>query len=1223
MLDTKLSVRWASVMLSIFAIGAGAVWAQEDITQPGDVIFASSANSPPSEGVANAVDNKTTKYLNFDSGRDGTQIGRFSPSGFSITPGVGLTHVTGVRMQSANDADGRDPNVVLLEGSNDTITNYSGGRWETIATINNIAAGFTSRFQTQTFNFENAKPYKSYRWTVQSVRDMNNGCCMQIAEVELLGTVVPQDVTQPGDTIYASSANSPPSEGVANAIDNKTTKYLNFDSGRDGNQIGRFSPSGFAVTPAIGRTLVTGITMQSANDADGRDPNVMLLEGSNDTNITSFTTGTWEPITTISNIAAGFTARFQEQTFLFDNVKPYNSYRWTVQSVRDMNNGCCMQIAEVQLLGSSAPQDITQPGDLILASSANSPPSEGVANAIDNKTTKYLNFDSGRDGNQIGRFSPSGFAVQPAIGATRVIGMSLQSANDADGRDPDVVLLEGSNDDVLASYSAGTWTPITTVSNIAAGFTARFQKQEFYFENAASYKNYRWTVQRVRDMNNGCCMQIAEVELLAVTTAAPASARFLAQPTDTPALEGQSATFYVTLNGPWPVQWFKNDVAIPGATRTSFTTEPVTAVNQTNVYTVQILGRETSTPVRALLFTPPATKSLAISFEGGGANGAPTSVSTNAVIGVWPQAYWNNAAGATGDLPTTDPDGNPVPFTLSDGTETTITVNYAANGTWGAGTGVEAPTDRMLNGLIGADETGDDANTITFANVPAGSHSVLIYVVSPPLQVQNVSYTIGATTYYVRAMNSDEYNAAPGFYRGASTDQNNPTLANFVRFDNVQPEGGAGGSITLSFKTLTTANEATGVNGIQLILNAPAAGAPPAITAQPQSTVAAAGGTARLSVTATGQGLTYQWRKNGRNLPNGGNVSGANTATLTISNFGEGDVGVYSVAIFSQAGSVVSKNAAVNLSNFSVTDANVVYLPFNESSGTTVANSATGGQAGTVNGTASWGAGKIANAFTFDGATYVNVPNFTKPARFIGVSLWVNADATSAADVSFVRNAVGDLVVGGATAGLFDFGLVADANDGSLHLQAQLAVGPAVLTVTDPAPFTLGAWHHVAFSADGAQIHLYKDGVEVAARDYTLDLLNTPVVQFLTVGGGVTVDPNDGTVALDPENAFFGKVDDLAIWNRSLTPDEVGKIFTAGNQGQALTTVQLDPPVTDEVELELTRSGGNITISWTGTGFRLQASDRVDTGYADVPGVTGTSFTTATTGGPRFFRLIK
>src|SRR6185503_3993217 len=59
---------------------------------------------------------------------------------------------------------------------------------------------------------------------------------------------------------------------------------------------------------------------------------------------------------------------------------------------------------------------ITQPGDLIFASSDNSRRSEGAAKAIDNdKATKYLNWDSGRDGNQIGTFSPSGFAVQPAV----------------------------------------------------------------------------------------------------------------------------------------------------------------------------------------------------------------------------------------------------------------------------------------------------------------------------------------------------------------------------------------------------------------------------------------------------------------------------------------------------------------------------------------------------------------------------------------------------------------------------------------------------------------------------------------------------------------------------------------------------------------------------------------------------------------------------------------
>ncbi|HEX7862942.1 MAG TPA: LamG-like jellyroll fold domain-containing protein [Verrucomicrobiae bacterium] len=1209
-------MRRAAVGLSVGIAAAITAFAQQDVTQPGDVVFASSANSPPSEGVANAIDNKTTKYLNFDSGRDGNTIGNFSPSGFTVTPGVGLTRVTGISLQSANDAQDRDPDVIIIEGSNGSVTNYSGGTWEAIATISNAAAGFTNRFQTQVFTFDNEKPYKSYRIIFDRVRNIANGCCMQVAEVELLGTVVPQDVTQPGDVIFASSANSPPSEGVANAIDNKTTKYLNFDSGRDGNQIGNFSPSGFAVSPAIGRTLISGITMQSANDAQDRDPEVVLIEGSNDTNLTSYAAGNWTQITTLSNVAAGFTARFQEQTFLFDNVQPYNHYRVTFQRVRNIANGCCMQVAEVQLLGTSAPQDITQPGDLIFASSANSPPSEGVANAIDNKTTKYLNFDSGRDGNQIGNFSPSGFAVQPAIGATRIIGMALQSANDAQDRDPEVVLIEGSNDTNLTSYASGTWTPITTISNIAAGFTNRFQRQEFYFENEVSYRNYRWTAQRVRNIANGCCMQVAEVELLAVTVGAPASARFLSQPSDTPTLLGQSATFYTTLNGPWPVQWYKNEVLIPGATRTSYTTEPVTAENQTNVYTVQIVGRETSVPVRAIVFTPSATDSIGINFIGGGANGAPTDVNTNLVIGVWPQAYWNNAGGASGDLPTTDIDGNLIPVLQSDGTESTITVNYLANGTWGAGTGVDTPTERLLNGNMGADEVGDEPNTITFGNVPAGNHSVLIYVVSPPLQVQNVSYNIGSTTYYVRAMNSDEYNAAPGFYRGSSTDANNPTVASFVRFDNVQPDGN--GQIVLTFDTLTTANEATGVNAIQLVLNAPAVGAPPTITQQPASTVAAAGGTARLSVVATGSSLTYQWRKNGRNLSNGGNVSGATSPNLTISNFGDTDVAVYNVAVFSPAGSVVSRNASVNLSTFQVTEGASVYLPLNETAGTTADNAV--GTDGTVNGTATWGAGKIANAFTFDGSTYITVPNFTKPTRFMGVSAWVNADPSTAATVSFIRNAVGGLSTAGTNSGLFDLGLVLDDTTGLVHLRGQVAVGPAVLEVIDPNPFTVGQWQHVALSVDGAQIRLFKNGTEVASRDYTFDLLNTPAVQFLTLGGGIVYD-EFGTQSLDPANAFIGRLDDVALATRNLTTEEVGKIFTQGNLGQPITSVQLTQPQQD-ITVDIEQSGNNLTITWDGPG-RLQSSATVDGTYADVQGATGTSYTTTATGPMRFYQVVR
>src|SRR5439155_27187230 len=77
----------------------------------------------------------------------------------------------------------------------------------------------------------------------------------------------PSDITQPGDPIVPTSNNSPGSEGVANAIDNQPTKYLNFDK----------LNTGFTVTPSVGATLVTGLSLTSANDALERDPASFLL----------------------------------------------------------------------------------------------------------------------------------------------------------------------------------------------------------------------------------------------------------------------------------------------------------------------------------------------------------------------------------------------------------------------------------------------------------------------------------------------------------------------------------------------------------------------------------------------------------------------------------------------------------------------------------------------------------------------------------------------------------------------------------------------------------------------------------------------------------------------------------------------------------------------------------------------------------------------------------
>jgi hypothetical protein len=56
----------------------------------------------------------------------------------------------------------------------------------------------------------------------------------------------------------------------------------------------------------------------------------------------------------------------------------------------------------------------------------------------------------------------------------------------------------------------------------------------------------------------------------------------------------------------------------------------------------------------------------------------------------------------------------------------------------------------------------------------------------------------------------------------------------------------------------------------------------PSIVTAPTNQTACAGNSVSFSVNATGTGLTYQWRKGTVNLVNGGNISGANSITLTI-----------------------------------------------------------------------------------------------------------------------------------------------------------------------------------------------------------------------------------------------------------------------------------------------------------------------------------------------------
>jgi hypothetical protein len=73
---------------------------------------------------------------------------------------------------------------------------------------------------------------------------------------------------------------------------------------------------------------------------------------------------------------------------------------------------------------------------------------------------------------------------------------------------------------------------------------------------------------------------------------------------------------------------------------------------------------------------------------------------------------------------------------------------------------------------------------------------------------------------------------------------------------------------------------------------------PPTITRQPQSQSVASYNSASFTVAATGTGqLSYQWRKDGTNLVDGGNVSGSTTTNLNLTNISLNDAGRYDVVV--------------------------------------------------------------------------------------------------------------------------------------------------------------------------------------------------------------------------------------------------------------------------------------------------------------------------------------
>jgi hypothetical protein len=229
------------------------------------------------------------------------------------------------------------------------------------------------------------------------------------------------------------------------------------------------------------------------------------------------------------------------------------------------------------------------------------------------------------------------------------------------------------------------------------------------------------------------------------------------------------------------------------------------------------------------------------------------------------------------------------------------------------GGGISGATNSVLT--ISNAQTNNSGNyTVTVTNSAGSvtsSNAVLTVALSPAIVVQptNQTVAVGATTvtFAITATGTEplSYQWQDGTNNLVDGGQINGAISNVLTISNAQTNNS--GIYTVTITNLV--GSVTSSNAVLVVVS------PPAITAQPTNqTVEAGATTVTFAVTATGtEPLSYQWQDGTNNLVDGGQINGAISNVLTISNVQLTNNGIYTVTVTNLAGSVTSSNAVLTV----------------------------------------------------------------------------------------------------------------------------------------------------------------------------------------------------------------------------------------------------------------------------------------------------------------------
>jgi hypothetical protein len=230
---------------------------------------------------------------------------------------------------------------------------------------------------------------------------------------------------------------------------------------------------------------------------------------------------------------------------------------------------------------------------------------------------------------------------------------------------------------------------------------------------------------------------------------------------------------------------------------------------------------------------------------------------------------------------------------------------------------------------------------------------------------------------------------------------------------------------------------------------------------------------------------------------------------------------------------------------------------FDEGAGNIVSDSSGHGNDGTVYG-ATWVDGKHGKALSFDGVEdHVKVNNHAtlQITGDLTIAFWVNTTSLSAAMVPVDKHWAGEYFAKILATGALRFAHGAPGN-------------AEELTVLPAGSITAGSWIHIAVvrNTSTTQLTAYKNGVAGSPVSYT----KTP-----------TASTQDVYIGMEDAayNPFYGAIDEVRIYNRALSQDEIQTLFQKRPDFSANLLAKI-PKGTTQVFVTLSWQGiGNINIT--------------------------------------------